>query len=668
MKKIKLLVNLALLFVTWNNYSQIISQIDVNTEIFQGKISVLEHTPFDIGNLSNIFDGDFDTIARSANINPMEITLSFLNPVLLSSAKILVGQDGSWKLEGANSLNDLNNQNGSYVLLCENTTIQQNIYDEQSCANQYFKYLKVTVHRTVGDNYVHLRELELHRSFTVSSICILPKNPKLIKFGEHSMKIIAEDANGGTIKFEEFNLTSSNSNVSVDISNSTVKIVGNSIGTAVLEAEFMGFTATTICTVLDDFELEKSEPATVNVALVLQNPDVPSHGNQPFHQVLGWNDPVLLAAEVANSLSEASGYTMNYNIVQTFDVPYFFTKNAGVYVDIDQFAQALIDNNTTYLDDNIFDYRGMLEALDVCELSNNGTIDEVWVYSVPYGGMYESRMAGDNAFSINGPVIENTNCVGLLPVMGFNYEREADLALHSYGHRFESTLKHLFGRWDNTATNKNEWELFTSYNLINLNEGHIGNIHFPVNGTSDYNYDNTNYVDSYHKNWKRYPFIFNEVDNINCSEWGCTQMGYMMWWFSHIPNYKCLNKDEKLNNWWHYVIDFEEAIIETSLIDVCGCNNETLSTGNIEQNTFNFLIFPNPVSDIISIEFESLEAKKVKIQIVDLMGKILIQESIDTIVGENRYKIDVNLLVKGVYFVNILNANGRIISNKLIKL
>lgn len=51
--------------------------------------------------------------------------------------------------------------------------------------------------------------------------------------------------------------------------------------------------------------------------------------------------------------------------------------------------------------------------------------------------------------------------------MGFNYERTADLALHSFGHRAESVMREVYKRWEPidsgvNPTDPNNWELFTS--------------------------------------------------------------------------------------------------------------------------------------------------------------------------------------------------------------
>ena len=52
------------------------------------------------------------------------------------------------------------------------------------------------------------------------------------------------------------------------------------------------------------------------------------------------------------------------------------------------------------------------------------------------------------------------------------------------------------------------WEKFTL--IDNCSQGHnsgVGNVHFPFNGVSDYDYSNDNKVYSYLENWLHYPYL-----------------------------------------------------------------------------------------------------------------------------------------------------------------
>jgi hypothetical protein len=189
-------------------------------------------------------------------------------------------------------------------------------------------------------------------------------------------------------------------------------------------------------------------------------------------------------------------------------------------------------------------------------------------------GMWESNMSGDNAFWINSIPTQGVNCKEHLCVMGLNYERDLACALESYAHRIESTMMKVYGWWDyDNKTDKDSlttWEMFAAYALkydkFLSGMSHVGNVHLPPNGEKDYDWANKTKIMSFADNWKNYPDVKEEnAHEMDCSEWGCNHLGYMKWWLSHLPHFRGINpKDGKLNNWWLYVVHYNEAIKEES--------------------------------------------------------------------------------------------------------
>jgi len=159
--------------------------------------------------------------------------------------------------------------------------------------------------------------------------------------------------------------------------------------------------------------------------------------------------------------------------------------------------------------------------------------------------------------------------------MGLNYERTADLALHSCCHRVESIMNQVYGDggWNystkgviNSLTN---WEKFSAHNneyeKYEAGHAHIGMCHWPPNSAFDYDYGNSRYVYTYADTWYDYPYIKEEnARRVNRSEWkhpGGDQYGYMLWYYDHIPHFKGLcPRDGHLNNWWHYIVLYDDAM------------------------------------------------------------------------------------------------------------
>lgn len=314
---------------------------------------------------------------------------------------------------------------------------------------------------------------------------------------------------------------------------------------------------------------------TVKVAVVMQDPIVPQMGNKRLHELFKtpgysfkWHDPWKLAEDYRDSLNSISHGAIKYEIVKIYDDSLFFTrlKKTGQMLTLNTLLPLLGEANwaTFKNEGTAFDYKAFIEHYGFCGMRDRKEINEVWLWSFPYAGGYESTFAGKNAFWLNSDPVEGTDCNDLLTIMGLNYEREMSMALESYGHRVESIMRKVYGRWDNTSKEPNNWEVYTTIDKVVPGQAQVGNIHFPPNGKSDYDWIDTNPVTTYADAWYTYPNLRIDESNarvVDCKEWQCTHVGYMSWWFRHLPHFQGINsKDGHLNNWWYYVVDFNAAM------------------------------------------------------------------------------------------------------------
>lgn len=94
-------------------------------------------------------------------------------------------------------------------------------------------------------------------------------------------------------------------------------------------------------------------------------------------------------------------------------------------------------------------------------------------------------------------------------------------------------------------------------------------------------------------------------------------------------------------------------------------NTSTLST---DDNTNNSIVkrnfYPNPSSDKITLNLHSLNLKKLEIEIFTLLGKSVLKKVIK--VQNQKIKIDVNFLNKGIYFVRYVLPNGQKQNSKIL--
>lgn len=314
-------------------------------------------------------------------------------------------------------------------------------------------------------------------------------------------------------------------------------------------------------------------PKTVNVIVVYHNPKVFINNEQGkrFHEIFGWNDPVELNRIYKDSLEAFSHGTIRYNIVKVIDEERLWTqfKDSTEHLSAERAYGLLKEKGWNELKkkETRFDYRGFMAHHGFGKLRDAEKVHEVWVWSWPYGGMYESQMAGEEAFWCNSPGLKTDN-KKILTIMGFNFERTADLAIHSFGHRAESIMREVYGNWRSLkeTENPNTWEKFTSLHKDAPANAHVGNCHFPPNGVKDYDYANKTTVNSYAYDWKGFPATVpgtGKASAVNCEDWGCSQMGYMSWWMRKFPHAAGVSKREGvLNNWWLYFAVYEEAVAE----------------------------------------------------------------------------------------------------------
>lgn len=333
-------------------------------------------------------------------------------------------------------------------------------------------------------------------------------------------------------------------------------------------------------------EDRNADPITIKVGVLYEDMIVTSQGKR-LHECCGWANPHKQVLDMAKFMSESSHGVVNFEIAVEIESEkphgylYYHDPDKRTAVTADmcyEYKETGFTSTQRYPEwsedkgDCYYDYPEMIKDHGFLEMINNGEVDEIWVYNHPACGMWEACMGGPGAFWINGGTFNVAGLSRKVSVMYCNYERTVDLAMHSYAHRTENVMKTVYGgRWEyNVAAEKNlnNWERFSAYNMVydkyDKGTSHIGNCHFPCNAVADYSYESRTYVKSYCDAWENYPDL--KLENprmINCSEWGSTQLGYMKWFFGHLPHFRGINTDRNdyhLNNWWYYIVDYDGAM------------------------------------------------------------------------------------------------------------
>jgi hypothetical protein len=85
-------------------------------------------------------------------------------------------------------------------------------------------------------------------------------------------------------------------------------------------------------------------------------------------------------------------------------------------------------------------------------------------------------------------------------------------------------------------------------------------------------------------------------------------------------------------------------------LSIAGCR----LTGEVTTDQVSaFVIYPNPASEIINCTFISSTNGEVQITLKDIAGRIVKEQVIKTITGENLITIDINYMIKGIYYLQV---------------
>lgn len=86
---------------------------------------------------------------------------------------------------------------------------------------------------------------------------------------------------------------------------------------------------------------------------------------------------------------------------------------------------------------------------------------------------------------------------------------------------------------------------------------------------------------------------------------------------------------------------------------------------NLEES---IKIYPNPTNSILNINYTAFQSSEIKIQIVNVLGKIILTQNMDNLgQGDNIISVDISNLNYGTYFCNIIIDNQSVIKKFIIK-
>jgi hypothetical protein len=120
------------------------------------------------------------------------------------------------------------------------------------------------------------------------------------------------------------------------------------------------------------------------------------------------------------------------------------------------------------------------------------------------------------------------------------------------------------------------------------------------------------------------------------------------------------------NNYYYFFYDWTVKAIETECVsDRIEVMVDVVGLEEIDEIS-NLQIFPNPVSDQLTVSFEMIQAAEVSVNLLNQLGQTILSQQVQPVVGaNNRIEWNVSNLAAGLYMVEFV-VDGQAITQKVI--
>lgn len=291
----------------------------------------------------------------------------------------------------------------------------------------------------------------------------------------------------------------------------------------------------------------------VKTLVIVYDPVIDFASGRKLSEYLRWNRVEDLAKGFMSDIVETSGGLARYQVTQRIDVDGFPPKVDGFQYTPQSYLDVIRGAARPRVPAEV-SYYAIIDRFDILQRVAAREIDEVWVFSFPHAGFYESIMGGPGAFWCNAPPLKNTEAATRrFIIMGFSFERGVGEMLENMGHRAESILEKTF---EKQTGEDNLWRRFIRYKNTAQGIAALGNIHFAPNSQKDYDWNNPDPVLSECDDWLyNFPDFRGVVRTVTSAEWGNGDTrAHHKWWFKHIPR-AAGSRSGIAHDWWQYIMD-----------------------------------------------------------------------------------------------------------------
>jgi len=175
------------------------------------------------------------------------------------------------------------------------------------------------------------------------------------------------------------------------------------------------------------------------------------------------------------------------------------------------------------------------------------------------------------------------------------------------------------------------------WNSLGIKDPWAANMRILVNGTpitETYSYNTQNQFDNY---------IVNLTDYVGTSFEVCFQ-----------------SKSLIGRNLYGLILNGEDALGDQVIIDNINISDQLITSSNYEDNdNTSISYYPNPTNDEIYVSLESKYNEEIYFEVINTLGKVIMQYEYRVTTGENTFSIPLSKLSQGIYILTNRSLNNK---------
>lgn len=316
-----------------------------------------------------------------------------------------------------------------------------------------------------------------------------------------------------------------------------------------------------------------AEPERVldaRVLFVIYDPTMngPGGAAQRLSTTLGVEAPDVLAMRLMAQLETLTDGHVHYEVFPFRNSAAFPPLLDGFRYDAAGYQACLEDSSKCST--AMADYDAIELEQELCSAVQDQNPDQIWLLGAEHFGFANQKLSCQ--------VFEDERFVTkTLDLISLDYSRDFPSILYSYQAHALGALQQVFGVSPANATSDapdNVYGLFVQAlgRAPDITASGCGDITFAPNTLEANRFDAPFTMPSYCDSFLHYPRTeapLAAAVPTTCTAWGCTEVGFRGYWFSHLPRAPWSDSQGKLNDFWRYILYANERLPPSATSVTC---------------------------------------------------------------------------------------------------